>query len=221
MAALDSAVQAVRSNADPESGLVRFGFPLSLGPISIPSLLADFHTLAPRIRLHLVQAHGKELVSQVRDGKLDLAVMIPAPKDLQANILGYQRISLYVAHDHPLSTTKSIDLTDLRDETFIANPPTFHLRQVLDSWCTEAGFTPRVPFEITEFDTLRGLVGKGLGVALLPESETRGSQLARIDITGPRHRTIALACAERANPAVLRLRDHIIAQAGSFVDDMC
>lgn len=217
---LNDAIETVRSNADPDSGLVRFGFPLSLGPVSIPSLLADFHRRAPGIRLHLVQAHGLALVDQMNDGSLDLAVMIPAPTDIASTILGYQRISLYVAQDHPLSESQRVDLTDLKEETFIANPPSFHLRKVLNSWCAEAGFTPHVPFEITEFDTLRGLVETGLGIALLPDTETSHSRLKKVDISGPRHRSIALACSERANPAVLRLRNHIIDEAASFVDDV-
>lgn len=218
--ALNEAIEAVRSNADPESGLVRFGFPLSLGPVSIPSLLADFHRRAPGIRLHLVQAHGLALVDQMNDGSLDLAVMIPAPTDIPSTLLGYQRISLYVARDHPLSQSQRVDIADLKDETFIANPPSFHLRKVLNLWCAEAGFTPRVPFEITEFDTLRGLVETGLGIALLPDAETSQSRLKKVDVYGPRHRSIALACSARASPAVLRLRNHIIEEAALITDDV-
>lgn len=220
VAALDEAVRAVRGNADPDSGFVRFGFPLSLGPISIPSVLAKFHASAPRIRLTLVQAHGQALTDQMRSGELDLAIMIPAPIDYPAVVLGHQRLGLYVAKSHPLATSNSVDLAELRDETFIANPKSFHLRKVFDSWCEESGFTPRVPFEIAEFDTLRGMVAHGLGVALLPDAEIDRSDLALINVSGPRHRSIALAWAERGSRAAFRLRDHIIAEAASIVDDV-
>ncbi|MFE3193685.1 LysR substrate-binding domain-containing protein [Nocardia sp. NPDC059240] len=217
--ALGDAVDVVRADADPDSGLVRFGFPFTLGPVSIPSLLADFHAGAPRIRLHLVQAHGTALVDMVRDGRLDLAVTIPAPDDLPTIVLGFQRIDLYVSDRHPLAGRAEIELSELADEPFIANPPTYHLRRLFDSWCAAAGFTPNVGFEITEFDTLRALVAQNLGIAVLPAPELPYPGLARVPLTGDRDRSIGLVAGDhRPTPAVERLRDHIAAHAMSYLD---
>ncbi|MBO0854527.1 MAG: LysR family transcriptional regulator, partial [Nocardia sp.] len=141
---LDDAICVVRAHADPDSGTVRFGFPLTLGPVSMPSLLADFHAAAPRIRLQMVQAPGEALADMIRQGRLDLAVMIPAPDDLPVKLLGHQRIHLYVGCDHRLAERRQVHLAELAGETFIANPRTYHLRRLLDSWCAEAGFTPEV-----------------------------------------------------------------------------
>lgn len=209
---LDDAVRRVRADADPDSGLVRFGFPLTLGPVSIPSLLAQFHTRAPRIRLHLVQAHGEALAEQVRAGGLDLAVMIPPPADLPTVPLGRQRIDLHVARSHPLAGRARVDLTELADAAFIANPPSYQLRNLLDSWCAAAGFTPRVLFEITEFETLRELVALGLGVALLPAAEIPHPDLVVVPIDGERDREIGLVSGDHGPTlAVARLRDFLIA----------
>ncbi|MGW6376157.1 LysR family transcriptional regulator [Rhodococcus sp. NPDC055112] len=216
--ALDDAVSAVRSNADPDSGLVRFGFPLTLGPVSIPSLLAEFHRVAPRIRLHLVQAHGEALAGMVRDGRLDLAVMIPPPDDLPVTVLGHQRILLHVARTHPLARRTQVDLAELAAERFIASPPSYHLRQSLDSWCADAGFNPHVAFEISEFETIRVLVGHGLGIALLPAAETPHPDLVSIPLPGVSHRTIGLATGNhRPTAAVTRLHDHITHRANEFI----
>ncbi|MBF6327705.1 LysR family transcriptional regulator [Nocardia transvalensis] len=216
---LDDAVTVVRGNADPDGGLVRFGFPLTLGPVSIPSLLADFHLGAPRIRLHLVQAHGEALADLVRHGHLDLAVMIPSPTDLPAIVLGHQRIHLYVSHHHRLAGKDTVEPADLTGETFVANPPSYHLRRLLDSWCDTAGFTPNVAFEITEFETLRALVARNLGVALLPEPETPHPDLHRITLTNPPERSIGLASGNhRPTPAVARLHDYVAARAMAHLD---
>ncbi|MFF2084177.1 LysR family transcriptional regulator [Nocardia sp. NPDC058176] len=211
--ALDDAVHRVRADADPESGLVRFGFPLTLGPVSIPALLAQFHTRAPRIRLHLVQAHGEELADQVRAGRLDLAVMIPPPPDLPTVALGRQRIELHVARTHPLAGRTRVDLAELAEETFIANPPSYQLRALLDSWCAAAGFAPRVLFEITEFETVRALVALGLGVALLPAAEVPQPDLVVVRIDGERDREIGLVSGDHGSTlAVARLREFLIAR---------
>lgn len=223
---LDDAVHVVRSNADPESGSVRFGFPLTLGPVSVPSLLAEFHETAPQIRFGLVQAHGEALCAMVREGRLDLAVVIPPPDDLPVVHLGTQRILLYVAASHPLAERTQIDLAELAAERFIANPPVYHLRRLLDTWCKGAGFVPRVAFEIGEFETARALVAQGLGVALLPASErsaASGIDMSRDDpvgipLTGHRDRDIGLIRGNhRPTPAVARLHDHLVRRAGAFV----
>ena len=215
--ALDDAVQRVRADADPDSGLVRFGFPLTLGPVSIPSLLAQFHTRAPRIRLHLVQAHGEALAEQVRDGRLDLAVMIPPPSDLPTVDLGRQRIDLHVSRTHPLAGRTHIDLAELAEEAFIANPPSYQLRTLLDTWCAAAGFIPRVVFEITEFETLRALVALGQGVALLPAAEVDNPDLAVIPIDGERDREVGLVSGDHDSTlAVARLREFLIARRAAI-----
>ncbi|MEU4808859.1 LysR family transcriptional regulator [Nocardia fluminea] len=215
--ALDDAVRQVRADADPDSGLVRFGFPLTLGPVSIPSLLAQFHTRAPRIRLHLVQAHGEALAEQVRDGRLDLAVMIPPPPDLPTVDLGRQRIDLHVSRAHPLAGRRRIDLAELADESFIANPPSYQLRALLDSWCAAAGFTPRVVFEITEFETLRALVALGQGVALLPAAEVADPDLSVIPLDGERDREVGLVSGDHDSTlAVARLREFLIARRAAI-----
>lgn len=217
---LDDVVTTMRSNADPDGGIVRFGFPLSLGPVSMPSLLAEFHRTAPRVRLHLVQAHGEALAAQVRDGSLDLAVMIPAPGDLPSIPLGDQNIRLTVASGHRLATRTRIALSELADEPFVANPTSYHLRQLTESWCAEAGFAPRVMFEITEFETLRSLVAHGLGVALLPDPETPHAGLVSVPLDGERVRTVGLVSGNhRATPAVARLRDFVTARAARRVTE--
>ncbi|MFI6996406.1 LysR substrate-binding domain-containing protein [Nocardia sp. NPDC050175] len=216
---LDDAVSVVRSNADPEGGLVRFGFPLTLGPVSMPALLAEFHADAPRIRLHLTQAHGEALATMIREGRLDLAVMIPAPTDLPTRALGHQRIHLYVAAHHRFADRNTIDLAEVAGETFIANPPTYHLRRMLDTCCAEAGFTPNVAFEITEFETLRSLVAHGLGVALLPEPETPHPDLHRIALNTTHDRTIGLVSGHhRPTPAVARLYSYIAHNALAHIN---
>lgn len=193
--ALDAEVRALSRDSDPESGLVRFGFPLSLSPRSVPGLLAEFHAKYPKIRLQVVQGYGDELVRKLREGRLDLAIVIPAPETVPTTVLGRQPIDCYVGRHHRLAARPSISLAELAGETFIANPPSYHLRSQLDRWCSDAGFAPHVPFEITEFDTIRELAAKGLGIALLPPPETEIEGLIRIPLEDGVERTVGLSAA--------------------------
>lgn len=210
---LDDAITAVRSHADPDGGLVRFGFPLTLGPVSIPSLLADFHHTAPGIRLHLVQEHGAALAEMIRDGRLDLAVTIPPPDDLPVTVLGYQPLALHVATDHHLADRSSVDPADLAGEQFIAGPPSYHIRSVLEIACARAGFDPQIVFEISEFETVRVLVSHGLGIALLPYAENPVDGIVTMPVRDIGPRTVGLATGTRElSPPAARLHAHLVAK---------
>ncbi|MDJ0393651.1 LysR substrate-binding domain-containing protein [Rhodococcus sp. G-MC3] len=215
---LDEAASAVRSDADPDGGLVRFGFPLTLGSRMISSLLTKFHQEAPRVRVHLVQAHGEALVDMLRDGRLDLAVMIPPVDDLATTILGSQRILLHVPRSHRLADYRGeVDVVDLAGEAFVASPKSFHLRTILDDWCSAAGFVPRVPFEINEIDTIRALVGDGLGIALLPAGDSPNNTVVTVSLSGDRTREVGLATSRyRPTAAVTRFRQRALEQRWAF-----
>lgn len=59
------------------------------------------------------------------------------------------------------------------------------LRQIFDKMCAEAGFVPELAFEGEDIATLRGLVGAGLGIAVLPPAITNDATVVDITITKP------------------------------------
>lgn len=204
---LEVTIETIAGEADPEYGTIRFGFPLTMGAGVVPSLITEFHRRAPGIRLQIKQAHGSELAADLNAGTLDVAVVIPPPGDVDHVVIGGQQIRAVLPAAHPLSARRRLRLDELRHETFIANPASYHLRQATESWCRDSGFTPHVPVEITEFSTIRELVGRGMGIALLPHDEHTSRKVREIPLTPNTYqREIALAWASTAvTPAARRL----------------
>ncbi|MGX9670631.1 LysR family transcriptional regulator [Mycobacterium sp. HM-7] len=204
---LEAAVETIAGEADPEHGTVRFGFPLTMGAGAVPNLVAEFHRRAPGIRLQIKQAHGSELAADLKTGTIDVAVVIPPPDGVEHVVIGGQPVRAVVPAVHPLAARRRLRLDELRDETFIANPASYHLRQATESWCRDSGFVPHVPVEITEFSTIRELVGRGMGIALLPHDEHTSRKVREIPLTPNIYqRQIALAWAPTAGtPAARRL----------------
>lgn len=209
--ALEAAVEAVAGEADANHGIVRLGFPLTMGSGRLPTLIAEFHRRAPGIRLQITQAHGSQLRTDLKSGELDVAVMIPASDEVRHTVIGAQPILAVLPARHRLAGRKRLRLNELRDEQFIANPVSYNLRQMTDTWCAAAGFTPQIAVEITEFATMHELIGRGLGIALLPHDQRGAPNTVEVALTPNTYqREIALAWSPTAvTPASRRLLSFI------------
>jgi DNA-binding transcriptional LysR family regulator len=73
---------------------------------------------------------------------------------------------------HPSAGASAVDLRSLANEPFVLFPrevsPYYH--DVITSLCVEAGFSPLIRHELTQWLTIVGLVGRGMGVALVPRA---------------------------------------------------
>ncbi len=209
---LDQTLAELTGDADPEHGTVRFGFPLTMGSGHIPDLLAAFRHRHPGIRVLLKQAHGTVLGAELLTGHLDLAVVIPAPERLHHITIGSQHIHVAVPSDHRLAAVAELTLDELASEIFIANPPSYNLRQLTETWCREAGFTPNIAIEVSEFGTIRELINRGLGIALLPHDDRTPPGITEIPLAGGGyHRSIALAWGTTTRAAsTRRLNDFLL-----------
>jgi DNA-binding transcriptional LysR family regulator len=209
---LSVAINEAAGESDPDRGTVRFGFPLTMGTGRVPDLLSEFRHTHPGIKVTLRQAHGSELVDDLLAGDLDLAIVIPPPQRLRHNIIGTQRIHLCVPRSHRLATARRVRLDQLENETFIANPPSYNLRQLTETWCQQAGFTPDISIEVNEFATIRELVHRELGIALLPHDERQPPGTAEVPLVGTQYqRAIALASATATEaPTTRRLSTFLL-----------
>lgn len=71
-----------------------------------------------------------------------------------------------LADGHPRAHDAGLTLADLADETWIAGCP--RCRGHLLSAAAAAGFDPRIGYATDDYAAVLGLVGAGLGAALLP-----------------------------------------------------
>ncbi|WP_377270979.1 LysR family transcriptional regulator [Peterkaempfera sp. SMS 1(5)a] len=223
LAELERGAEAARAEADPEAGRVAFGFLHTMGTDAVPALLRGFRAGYPRVRFQLVQEYVAAMLDRLRAGELDLCLVSPLPDapDLVARPLDEQRLHLAVPADHRLAARRRIRLAEVAEEPFVAVEQGYGLRVLLDSFCAEAGFTPRVAFEGEEVETLRGLVAAGLGVALLPPALVPRPGVVELDVTAPRtRRAIGLAwvAGRPATRPVAAFRDFVLSRRGRLLD---
>ncbi|WP_438349771.1 LysR family transcriptional regulator [Paenibacillus sp. FA6] len=196
---LDKAVAEVHEFLDPERGEIRIGFPHSLGIHLIPSVVAEFRKRYPNVRFRFKQGMYPSLIKDVISAEVDLAFISPFPEGhehVEGDVLLTEELYAILPLSHALAEQESITLDQLKEDKFILFSKGYSLRPIVWQACLEAGFTPEIAFEGEETDTIRGLVGAGMGVSLLPEMaffQSNPLQPARVRVIEPRiTRTIGL-----------------------------
>ncbi|GAB2972668.1 LysR family transcriptional regulator [Nocardioides montaniterrae] len=169
--AYDRGARAIEDLATPDGGFVPVAFLHTLGTWLVPELIKGFRAERPHVRFDLRQHGDDGLVTDLLDGAVDLAITGDRPEHplITSQRLLLEPLRLVVPPDHRLAGRRSVRLSDVSEETFIALRPGFSLRAITEDLCTRAGFLPTIGFEGEEVETLRGLVSAGLGVALIPE----------------------------------------------------
>ncbi|MHA6483666.1 LysR family transcriptional regulator [Paenibacillus sp. strain BS8-2] len=196
---LERAVIEIHEFMDPEKGEIRLGFPHSLGISLIPQVVASFRKLHPNVKFRFKQGMFPSLIRDLVKGEIDLAFISPFPKEHEqvcGEVLLTEELYAILPPGHALSERTSIELCELKDETFVLFSEGYSLRPIVIEACQEAGFSPKIGFEGEETDTIRGLVAAGMGVSLLPEMALNYSgplQPAKVRISEPSvTRTIGL-----------------------------
>ncbi|MHA0287201.1 LysR substrate-binding domain-containing protein [Mycobacterium sp. C3-094] len=177
LAAVRAAQHAVDEVAHIVRGSVAIGT-VTLHPVDIPALMADFHRDHPQVELTLLTDNSDALLDKLADGRLDVAIVsIPAddaPVGLDCAVITDEIIEPAVAPEHPLRHRKTLTLPELCGQTLISLPEGTGLRSRLDEACAAQGLRPRIGFEATNPLELADLARRGLGVAILPRSMARG-----------------------------------------------
>ena len=126
-------------------------------------------------------------------------------------------IVLIVPNTHRFAAKKSIKLYEAADEDFIALPPNFNFRAVIDSICKAAGFSPKIVLEVDDI-LMAEMIEHGQGIALMPRyladrphEEKRNLLMVRIETPDP-HIKIGLSWLKNKHfsTTTKQFRDYII-----------
>lgn len=173
---LDDALADVDQLVDPERGTVTLAYERTLGTWLVPSLVGGFRARHPGIRFSLVAID--EEMSVFADSRVDLVVAARRPGYAASELpdgpvlhwrkLFHEPLFLAVPPAHRLEDIDTVSLADLKDEPWVALRVGTRMRHALEDLCRAAGFEPDIAFEADDLATIRGFVGAGLGVSIVP-----------------------------------------------------
>jgi LysR family transcriptional regulator, transcription activator of glutamate synthase operon len=173
-----SEAEALASEVDELRGVLRgtlvVGGVLPAGGIDLPAMLLRFKELHPGVDVQLQEGTALEMVERLRGDELDAAIAMLEPGEipdfLHGRRLGEERLVLAMAPGEELAKRKRIRIAELEGRPFVAFRHNAATRRVVDAALAEAGVTPQMAFETNDLSMMRAVVGRGLGVAVLPET---------------------------------------------------
>jgi LysR family hydrogen peroxide-inducible transcriptional activator len=198
------------SNRDPMSGDIRLGVIPTISPFLLPRVLPAINEKHPRLRLYLREEQTAQLLSRLRSGEIDVA-LIALPYDIEgltSRIILEDKFQFACNENHPLAKKKTVPLSALINEPLMLLEEGHCLRgHTLDA-CQFHNVQIRAQFEASSLHTLVQMVASGIGVTLLPELAidgliTTGTSIKLVPLSNSASRQIGLVWRQSS----LRSRD--------------
>jgi len=198
--------ELARHAQDPMARTVHLGVIPTLGPYYLPHALTLVHRKYPGLRLLLREEMTQHILERLNAGTLDAGLLaLPVADDgLRVEPLFYEPFFAALPAGHPLAKRDVLKVNDIMAEKLLLLDEGHCLRdQALD--VCGGGSRGREEVRATSLETLRQMVGLGLGLTLLPalavDAAPRASKKA-VEIrpfrTPPPGRTIGLVWRRRA-----------------------
>lgn len=163
--------QEIQHDIHPDHGTISLAFYPSLGMSFVPDILSSYRGKFPNVKFLLNQASNREIFTQVKSGKVDLALLTLLHDDPELiwEPLITEELFLIVSNSHWLAAYDQVDLKAIEKEPFISFQDGYGLRTMIQNFCDEAGFNPKIVFEGQDIGSVSGLVSANLGVSLVPD----------------------------------------------------
>jgi len=150
------------------------GGELSISTVStakyhVPMLLAEFRRRHPEVRVRLSVSNREQVVRDLTDNSVDLAIMGTPPRGLDTVAVPFARhpIAIIAAPGHALSRRKRLSLAQLSGETFLIRERGSGTRNAMERVFRERRFHPRETIEMSSNETIKQAVMAGMGVSFL------------------------------------------------------
>lgn len=212
---VERAVIDARRTGAGEFGRLSVGFIHSSTYGLLPSIVERFRHLYPAIELELHEMPIADQHVALTRGVIDVGLLRPQPAPAEVEVQPVMEDPFLVAvpQAHRLARQQTVRLAELAGEPMVMFPnrgsPLFHSR--IMAMCERAGFTPRVVQQATQIHTVAGLVGAGIGLAIIPGTarnlQPRGVHFLEIlDRPEPVHVALGWLRGKQDMPAVRSFR---------------
>jgi DNA-binding transcriptional LysR family regulator len=172
---IDSLITTADRTSRGEAGRISIGFYTSFSAGTLRTTLQDFRQRFPDVKLDMVEKPRTGLMSALRSGALDAAIVTgdPVRGDSGSLPIWSERILLALPEGHPLGGRETIYWTDLVGETILLSQcgQGRELEELLISKLWSSEDRPRIERHEVNRSIIKSLVGVVAGVTLVLESD--------------------------------------------------
>lgn len=224
LARTEQAIQTARAIAVGTSGEIRVGYAPTLTVEILPRALRSFQARFPRIKVSLFDLSSEEMLVQLQQEKLDLALTVrperKSARGLRFIELGAYPLKVAMSPQHPLAKKRAIALEKLLPEGLIAytrkDYPDYH-QQIEELFLP----TSRKPNIVEEHDSVMSLIAgveSGRGVAIVPSCmECMAGPRLRLIPLDPEGPKIVVGAAVKKERELPSINEFISAASGPLL----
>jgi DNA-binding transcriptional LysR family regulator len=165
----EEAIEHTRRAGRGETGQITVGTPPSVMLTRLPAAIRRYRERYPEVRFTLRELSTSAIAEGLEMGNLDVGLLRESPP-LTGEVILREPVVAVLPAGHALVARAGLRLRHLAEEPFVLFPrrlgEAFYDRLI--SFCTDAGFTPRVVQEATQWQSVVTFVETGLGVSLAP-----------------------------------------------------
>lgn len=189
---IDLGERRLRDLTSQENGWIDLAFIYTLGSHYVPHLLQSFLAQSQNrnVKFSLKQGNTTEILQGLKEEKYDIAFCsyVEHQPDINFLPIAQEEVVAIVSHSHPLALHDSVDLAQLKEETFVYYDKQSGIRPLLDSLFEKVQIRPNIICEVEEDSAVIGLVAINYGIALVPDIAMLDQfPVKKLKITNPPH----------------------------------
>jgi len=159
-------------------GSISIGASTTIGNYLLPSVIADFKTKNPKIKIHLLVGNTKRVVELLNAGNLDLGMVegeVTKYKIISEKLLA-DELTLIVPSAHPWAKKRDISMLDVIKEPFIFREEGSGTRQVIEKYFQSRGISVQnmnITTVLGSTEAIKESVENGIGMSIVSKWAVR------------------------------------------------
>jgi DNA-binding transcriptional LysR family regulator len=151
-------------------------FPSALSSF-VPAAVRDLRRAHGDVVVEVVQLETQEAVERLRGGAADIAVVhhlpgvaVPESGGLRRHRLLVDHLHVVLSEGHRLARREEVGVGELEGEPLVLprrDTPAGRFRSVVEQLCGQAGFAPRVAYELDDLPAAQAFAAAGIAVVLM------------------------------------------------------
>lgn len=152
-------------------GDIRVGIIPTIAPYLLPIIMSKLNKEFPKLKIWLYEYQTDILLDKLKKSELDcliLALPIQSHEFKEVDLFR-EPFQLAVQKSHILTKKKQINMGDITQHELLLLEEGHCLREHILDVCLLAGVKEQGQYHATSLETLRHMVGEGVGITLIPE----------------------------------------------------